>query len=67
MTCGRIYAPSLAPRRCAECRSELPLLELVDALALARGRQDRLRRERVRRLAGADFADPSGTVIQRNS
>jgi hypothetical protein len=50
-TCGRIFAPQLAPGRCWECAGELKPMELADALALARRRQDRLRRDRVMTLA----------------
>jgi hypothetical protein len=60
--CGRIYAPQLAPSACGECGRQLQLFALREALELARRRQDRLRRERVRRLAGMEAPDPLGRV-----
>jgi hypothetical protein len=60
--CGRIYAPQLAPAACGECGQKLRLFPLGDALKLARDRQDRLRGERVRRLAAMDPGDPLGRV-----
>jgi hypothetical protein len=65
--CGRIYAPTLAPSACGECGGELRLLALVDAIALAHGRQDRLRRERVQRLTGVDPSQPHGGSSQTDA
>jgi hypothetical protein len=62
--CGRIYAPALAPSACGECGGELRLLALVDAIALAHGRQERLRRQRVQRLTGVPSKPLSGSSLR---
>src|SRR4051812_17318598 len=64
--CGRIYAPRLAPARCGECGGALALLALVDALALAHGRQDRLRRERAQRLWGDAAPERLGAAARHH-
>jgi hypothetical protein len=65
--CGRIYAPTLAPATCGECGGELALLAVVDALAVARSRQERLRRERVRRLADVEASQPLGAAAHADA